>query len=51
MATALSKTFKSPVVDTIQSLPQHQQIIICSAAKAFRGTKKDATIGEVNLFV
>ncbi|KAF2558779.1 hypothetical protein F2Q68_00013006 [Brassica cretica] len=46
MATALSKTFKSPVVDTIQSLPQHQQIIICSAAKAFRGTKKDATIGE-----
>lgn len=47
MATALSKTFKSPVVDTIQSLPQHQQIIICSAAKAFRGTKKDATIGEV----
>nr|VDD41759.1 unnamed protein product [Brassica oleracea] len=48
MATALSKTFKSPVVDTIQSLPQHQQIIICSAAKAFRGTKKDATIGELN---
>lgn len=26
MATALSKTFKSPVVDTIQSLPQHQQV-------------------------
>ncbi|CAF1924067.1 unnamed protein product [Brassica napus] len=49
MATALSKTFKSPVVDTIQSLPQHQQIIICSAAKAFRGTKKDATIGELYL--
>ncbi|KAJ4869381.1 Cell division control protein 6-like protein B [Raphanus sativus] len=48
MATALSKTFKSPVVDTIQSLPQHQQIIICSAAKAFRGAKKDATVGELN---
>ncbi|KAH0905851.1 hypothetical protein HID58_037678 [Brassica napus] len=46
MAAALSKTFKSPVVDTIQTLPQHQQIIICSAAKAFRGSKKDATIGE-----
>ncbi|GLT69809.1 hypothetical protein SLA2020_419310 [Shorea laevis] len=25
MAAALSKTFRSPVVDTIQSLPQHQQ--------------------------
>ncbi|CAA7026333.1 unnamed protein product [Microthlaspi erraticum] len=48
MANALSKTFKSPVVDTIQSLPQHQQIIICSAAKAFRGSKKDATIVELN---
>ncbi|CAH8385452.1 unnamed protein product [Eruca vesicaria subsp. sativa] len=48
MVAALSKTYKSPVVDTIQSLPQHQQIIICSAAKAFRGTKKDATVGELN---
>lgn len=48
MAAALSKTFKSPVVDTIQTLPQHQQIIICSAAKAFRGSKKDATIAELN---
>lgn len=27
MAVALSKTFKSPIVDTIQSLPQHQQVI------------------------
>lgn len=26
MVAALSKTFKSPVVDTIQSLPQHQQV-------------------------
>lgn len=26
MIAALSKTFKSPVVDTIQSLPQHQQV-------------------------
>ncbi|KFK43057.1 hypothetical protein AALP_AA1G072700 [Arabis alpina] len=48
MVAALSKTFKSPVVETIQSLPQHQQIIMCSAAKAFRGTKKDSTIGELN---
>ncbi|CAL9234851.1 unnamed protein product [Arabidopsis halleri] len=48
MIAALSKTFKSPVVDTIQSLPQHQQIIVCSAAKAFRGSKKDSTIAELN---
>ncbi|XP_024025069.1 cell division control protein 6 homolog B [Morus notabilis] len=48
MAVALSKTFKSPVVDTIQSLPQHQQIILCSAVKLFRGGKKDTTIGELN---
>ncbi|GMN23808.1 hypothetical protein TIFTF001_000271 [Ficus carica] len=48
MAVALSKTFKSPVVDTIQSLPQHQQIILCSAVKLFRGRKKDTTIGELN---
>lgn len=48
MLAALAKTFKSPVVDTIQSLPQHQQIIVCSAAKAFRGSKKDRTIAELN---
>jgi cell division control protein 6 len=48
MIAALSKTFKSPIVDTIQSLPQHQQIIVCSAAKAFRGSKKDRTIAELN---
>ncbi|CAN8315298.1 unnamed protein product [Cochlearia groenlandica] len=48
MVAALAKTFKSPVVDTIRSLPQHQQIIVCSAAKAFRGSKKDRTIAELN---
>ncbi|GFZ13298.1 cell division control, Cdc6 [Actinidia rufa] len=26
MAVALSKTYRSPIVDTIQSLPQHQQL-------------------------
>ncbi|PRQ39923.1 hypothetical protein RchiOBHm_Chr4g0430511 [Rosa chinensis] len=26
MVVALSKTFKSPVMDTIQCLPQHQQL-------------------------
>ncbi|KAG8379273.1 hypothetical protein BUALT_Bualt07G0071400 [Buddleja alternifolia] len=48
VAAALSKTFKSPVVETIQSLPQHQQIILCSAVKFFRGGKKDTTLGELN---
>lgn len=48
MAAALSKTFRSPVVDTIQSLPQHQQIILCSAVKVFRGKKKDTTIEDLN---
>ncbi|GFS39253.1 cell division control, Cdc6 [Actinidia rufa] len=48
MAIALSKTYRSPIVDTIQSLPQHQQIILCSAVKLFHGGKKDATIGELS---
>ncbi|KAG9142000.1 hypothetical protein Leryth_009365 [Lithospermum erythrorhizon] len=50
VAAALSKAFKSPVVDTIQSLPQHQQLILCSAVKLFRGKKKDSTVGELNKF-
>ncbi|XP_059626955.1 cell division control protein 6 homolog B-like [Cornus florida] len=50
MATALSKTYRSPIVDTIQSLPQHQQIILCSAVKLFRRGKKDTTIGELSKF-
>ncbi|OMO90462.1 hypothetical protein COLO4_19124 [Corchorus olitorius] len=44
MALALSKTFRSPIVDTIQSLPQHQQV----AVKFFRGGKKDTTVGELS---
>ncbi|XP_071714131.1 cell division control protein 6 homolog B-like [Rutidosis leptorrhynchoides] len=48
MAIALSRAYKSPIVDTIQSLPQHQQIILCSAVKLFRRGKKDTTIGELN---
>ncbi|KAF5731507.1 Cell division control Cdc6 isoform 2 [Tripterygium wilfordii] len=48
MVTALSRTYGSPVVETIQSLPQHQQIILCSAVKLFRGKKKDTTVAELN---
>ncbi|XP_015932183.1 cell division control protein 6 homolog B [Arachis duranensis] len=47
MARALSKTYRSPVVDTIQSLPHHQQIILCSSMKHFRGSKKDTILGEL----
>ncbi|KAI3760417.1 hypothetical protein L1987_50812 [Smallanthus sonchifolius] len=50
MAIALSRAYKSPIVDTIQSLPQHQQIVLCSAVKLFRRGKKDTTIGELNKF-
>ncbi|GMP89622.1 hypothetical protein CsSME_00041113 [Camellia sinensis var. sinensis] len=48
MAVALSKTYRSPILDTIQSLPQHQQIILCSAVKLFSRGKKDTTIGELS---
>ncbi|GAB2285745.1 AAA ATPase [Dionaea muscipula] len=48
MALALSKAFRSPIVETIQSLPQHQQIFLCSAIKLFYGSKKVATIKELN---
>ncbi|GAB2234961.1 hypothetical protein Drorol1_Dr00004234 [Drosera rotundifolia] len=48
MALALSKTFKSPIVETVQSLPLHPQIFLCSATKLFRGNKKLATAKELN---
>nr|CAD1834945.1 unnamed protein product [Ananas comosus var. bracteatus] len=48
MDIALSKAFKSAVVDTIHSLPQHQQIILCAIVNLFRQFKKSATtIGEI----
>ncbi|XP_035834036.1 cell division control protein 6 homolog B-like isoform X2 [Helianthus annuus] len=49
MAIALSRAYKSPIVDTIQSLPQHQQIVLCSVVKLFRKGKKDTTIGEFSI--
>jgi len=48
MAKALARTFRSPVVETIQNLPQHQQMVLCSAVLLFRRAKKDATLGELN---
>ncbi|KAF1863720.1 hypothetical protein Lal_00030807 [Lupinus albus] len=47
MALSLSKTYRSPVVDTIQSLPLYQQIVLCSSMKHFCGTKKDTILGEL----
>ncbi|MFS7976487.1 hypothetical protein Hanom_Chr10g00892991 [Helianthus anomalus] len=46
MAIALSRAYKSPIIDTIQSLPHHQLIVLCSVVKLFHKGKKDTTIGE-----
>ncbi|PKA49200.1 hypothetical protein AXF42_Ash010885 [Apostasia shenzhenica] len=49
MDIALSKAFKCAKVDIIQSLPQHQQIILCCIVKLFQHSKKNATtIAELN---
>lgn len=48
MARVLSRTFRSPVVETIQSLPRHQQILLCAAVRNFRRGKKDSSVGELN---
>ncbi|XP_042459840.1 cell division control protein 6 homolog [Zingiber officinale] len=47
--TAISRSFKSPVVDIIQSLPQHQQVILCSFVRLSQHCKKNATtLAELN---
>ncbi|KMZ58525.1 Cell division control, Cdc6 [Zostera marina] len=48
MSVALSKAFKSPFVDTIQSLPQHQLILLCSLVKLLKMKKSSTTMGELN---
>lgn len=49
MVIALSKAFKSAILGTLQALPQHQQIILCSLVKLFQQSKKKATtVGELN---
>ncbi|KAL5710384.1 AAA ATPase [Ranunculus cassubicifolius] len=48
ISMAVSRTLASTIVNVIQSLPQHQQILLCSMVKLFRGSKKDTTIGELN---
>ncbi|WOK94826.1 cell division control protein [Canna indica] len=46
MNIAITKSFKSPMVDIIQSLPQHQQVILCSLVRLFRQCKRNATTLE-----
>uniref|UniRef100_A0A0A9NEH1 Cdc6, putative n=1 Tax=Arundo donax TaxID=35708 RepID=A0A0A9NEH1_ARUDO len=49
MDVALSKAFKSAVVDSILCLPQHQQMVLCTLANTFQHSKKKATtLGELN---
>ncbi|RLN04670.1 hypothetical protein C2845_PM13G13830 [Panicum miliaceum] len=49
MDIALSKAFKSAVVDSILCLPQHQQMVLCALANTFQHCKKKATtLGELN---
>ncbi|XP_068644938.1 uncharacterized protein [Aristolochia californica] len=45
MTLALSKAFQS-VVDIMQTLPQHRQIILCSLVKLFVKGGKATTVGE-----
>ncbi|PUZ53711.1 hypothetical protein GQ55_5G072500 [Panicum hallii var. hallii] len=49
MDIALSKAFKSAVVDSILCLPQQQQMVLCALANTFQHCKKKATtLGELN---
>ncbi|EFJ26619.1 hypothetical protein SELMODRAFT_441834 [Selaginella moellendorffii] len=48
MARALAKVFRSPVIETIQALPKHSQMVLCSAVSLFRKRKRDAPLGELN---
>ena len=48
MARGLAKVFKSPIVDAIRGLPQHQQLALCGAVRLFRGAAtKEQTLGAV----
>ncbi|KAF3323708.1 Cell division control protein 6 [Carex littledalei] len=49
MDKALSKAFKPKIVDTILSLPLHQQIILYAIVNLFSQSKKSSTtVGELN---
>ena len=50
MARALSKTYASPVVDSIRALPQMQQMVLCSAVRLVKQNAKsmETTLGALH---
>ncbi|CAL9097343.1 unnamed protein product [Musa acuminata var. zebrina] len=48
MDIAISKSCKSPLVNIIRSLPQHQQVILCSLVRLFRQRKNSTALGEAS---
>ena len=46
MARAVSASFSSPVVDTVRGLPQHQQMVLCAAVRAFRERQSGSGTGS-----
>ena len=47
MEAALSRAFRTSVVDKIQALPEHQQIILCALVKLSK-SRKSCTVGDLN---
>ena len=46
VARAVSASFSSPVVDTVRGLPQHQQMVLCAAVRAFRERQSGSGTGS-----
>jgi cell division control protein 6 len=53
VARAISLSFASPVVDTMRSLPQQQQMVLCAAVRLFRvgggaSRSRETKLGELH---
>lgn len=49
MAEALSKIFKSPVVDSVNALPSDTRMVLCALLLLFRSSgRADATLGQLS---
>ena len=53
VARAISRAFASPVVDTMRSLPQQQQMVLCAAVRLFRvgggaSRSREPKLGELH---
>ena len=46
VARAVSASFSSPTVDTVRGLPQHQQMVLCAAVRAFRERQSGSGTGS-----